>query len=1253
MKYIILFVLICSACFAANRFDDVIVDNLRLNGNTISTEDTDGNLILSPNGVGIIDAAQNIESSKAGSFSVKSKDIDDSSKNSERVFFQSGHQLLTSTGDTGDVFLRTGECRDDSVNCESGRLTVQSGDMESPLESTDSGDLRLFSGDNDGLGESGSITMETGDLDNSLSSDVTGLVIIMSGNNAGTGATGSTTVETGNQENGASSAESGFTRIRTGSSAGSGNTGALFLTTGFASATGASGRIDISTGNTTNSQTGNISVFTGTPSDVTEASGSIDVRTGSGSDNSGNLQLLSGDVLTSGTSGNITLTIGNAPSGTRGNIFFEGGTVFISSGGTDANFRSENTTENGGIDTQGLIVQSGHSENGATASTGLLLLRSGEVRDTSDGSTGNVTLHSGDQENAGSAGNSGNLTLRTGTVAGAGARGSISLTASLIDHTQTVSNNVVWESGATASRPGSPIVGQRFFDTDLGSPIIFDGSVWLENLDGANKTLSNLTIPTALNGSVTGDFVGSFIFKSKDIDDSSVDSQQAIFQSGHQLLSSVGNTGNIIVRSGECRDTSTCTSGRATFQSGDMEAPAGTTDSGDVRIFSGDNDGLGESGSITMETGDIDNAASTDVTGLVIIMSGNNAGTGTTGSTTVETGNQENAASSAESGFTRVRTGSSAGSGNTGALFLTTGFASATGASGRIDISTGNTTNSQSGNISVFTGTPSDVTEASGSIDIRSGGGADNSGNVQILSGDVLTSGTSGNIILTIGSAPSGTRGNIFLEGGTIFASSGGTDANIRSENTTQNGGIDTQGLILQSGHAENGASVTSTGNVTLRTGEERDTSVITNTGNLSLFSGDAENAGSAANTGSSTLRTGNVAGSGDSGDLNLLTGTVVGGTRGDLTLTANSMITSGAILPITDNTQNIGSSSFRYNQINLSERVNLGTSGQMILRNTNTTPSGATASEITTEASSPIALTTASNAAADANPTQDVLIESGNKSAGSGDSGDVILRTGTSAGGTRGKISFVSNTVELQTNLVPSAAGVLDIGSSALRFEDVYAEDFIVFTSGGSGVGTLKGGITKPSGGTMDIGIEPSGSSATVGLITRDNASGTQPMFLETGNAASGTSGDINIRTGTGVTRGTVNLTTDKIKFEDVFANKLFLDTVDTTDATQTTLFAFTTATDTSYYAEFKLVALRTGGAAGAAGDTATYNVNYFVKNVAGTVTVTQMSRDEQEDQAAFDAIFVASGTALNLDVTGVVNNDVTWNAKVELIEN
>jgi hypothetical protein len=38
----------------------------------------------------------------------------------------------------------------------------------------------------------------------------------------------------------------------------------------------------------------------------------------------------------------------------------------------------------------------------------------------------------------------------------------------------------VYRAGATADRPASPVTGQMFFDTTLGTPIWWNGSNWID-----------------------------------------------------------------------------------------------------------------------------------------------------------------------------------------------------------------------------------------------------------------------------------------------------------------------------------------------------------------------------------------------------------------------------------------------------------------------------------------------------------------------------------------------------------------------------------------------------------------------------------------------------------------------------------------------------------------------------------------------------------------------------------------------------
>lgn len=53
------------------------------------------------------------------------------------------------------------------------------------------------------------------------------------------------------------------------------------------------------------------------------------------------------------------------------------------------------------------------------------------------------------------------------------------LTDTPTDNLQVVNRKYVTANGATGNRPGSPVVGQFYFDTTLGIPIWYEGPTWV------------------------------------------------------------------------------------------------------------------------------------------------------------------------------------------------------------------------------------------------------------------------------------------------------------------------------------------------------------------------------------------------------------------------------------------------------------------------------------------------------------------------------------------------------------------------------------------------------------------------------------------------------------------------------------------------------------------------------------------------------------------------------------------------------
>lgn len=80
-------------------------------------------------------------------------------------------------------------------------------------------------------------------------------------------------------------------------------------------------------------------------------------------------------------------------------------------------------------------------------------------------------------------------------------------------------------------------------------------------------------------------------------------------------------------------------------------------------------------------------------------------------------------------------------------------------------------------------------------------------------------------------------------------------------------------------------------------------------------------------------------------------------------------------------------------------------------------------------------------------------------------------------------------------------------------------------------------------------------------------------------------------------------------------------------------------------------VVARRTGGTAGTDDDSAAYIRSACYKDVAGTPTLVGAIQNiyTAEDQAGWDCTFVVSGTDVFVQVTGALNNNVSWRTEVK----
>ncbi len=107
-----------------------------------------------------------------------------------------------------------------------------------------------------------------------------------------------------------------------------------------------------------------------------------------------------------------------------------------------------------------------------------------------------------------------------------------------------------------------------------------------------------------------------------------------------------------------------------------------------------------------------------------------------------------------------------------------------------------------------------------------------------------------------------------------------------------------------------------------------------------------------------------------------------------------------------------------------------------------------------------------------------------------------------------------------------------------------------------------------------------------------------------------------------------------------------IFQNRVLTGDATVTTIHTYAVPASTTVKLKAEIVARRTGGTAGTAEDGAGYEFVGTYKNVAGTATLigSVTALYTAESQAAWDATFTVSAGNVLVQVTGALDNSITW---------
>ncbi len=119
-----------------------------------------------------------------------------------------------------------------------------------------------------------------------------------------------------------------------------------------------------------------------------------------------------------------------------------------------------------------------------------------------------------------------------------------------------------------------------------------------------------------------------------------------------------------------------------------------------------------------------------------------------------------------------------------------------------------------------------------------------------------------------------------------------------------------------------------------------------------------------------------------------------------------------------------------------------------------------------------------------------------------------------------------------------------------------------------------------------------------------------------------------------------------------NVQQSNVIVSTVNTTDASPTAVYTVNIPTGALIDIASTVVAKRTGGTAGSAGDGARYQIRGLYRNIAGTVSIIGTLEYPFLDESleAYDATFTVSGASVIIEVTGVVNTNIAWQANTSV---